>query len=187
MAVLALAGDRDPAYGAAKQTPVLLRKKVRYGEFRCQEDLGHEIPEELMPYYYYWVTVMEGRCTPGEDVSFDWSVDIESGREEMAERKVGGLVYFTLAEDEAIEDYRHLQNVVFFDPLVRHYGGQLVAMLGEKEIDEAEYQALGLTKTPAVVVLTPEGKVAATFQGKVETAALVKALRSVAGDRKPPR
>ncbi len=189
MAVLALAGEKDPFLDAARRTPERLRGKVRYAEFRAQPDLAHRIPGELLEYYQYFLEVMEGRFEPGVDHSFDWVEILELGLEDLAEKKTGALVYFFSEKDGKSKEAKHLQHVVFFDPLVRFYGGQLVPMLLDVEC-EAEgrlFAKLGFTKTPAVAVLRPDLTPVAVFEGKVPAPALVKALRSLARTKRPPR
>ncbi len=186
LGAIALAGSEDPNRGAAEGTVELLRDKVRSVECRIQPGLGHEFPNELMPYYFYWLEVMDGRFTPGRDASFQWSDDPEAASLRMAEEKLGGFFYFFAAEDQASADARALQHEVFFDPLVRCYGEQLVAVMLERKEHEELFQEFRLKATPAVVVLKKDGKTAAALCGKIKAGALAKALRDQAKNKKAP-
>jgi len=188
-AAMVMVGEKDRAYGAAKATVKALRKKVRRVDFESQPDLGHKIPDELMPFYYYWVRVMEGRFHPGDEESLDWHYDPESGLEAMKKDKKGGLVYFFDERDEKSEDAKHAQNVVLLDPAVRARARRVVAVMVDAEIedDAVLMKKLGITKTPAFAVLTSEGKPVATFEGRIEASKLAEALKRVAPDEKRRR
>jgi hypothetical protein len=187
MAALALAGEKDYALGACKGTVKRLRGKVRSVEFRMQPELEHDIPRDLMPYYHYWLTVMEGRFTPGEDESFDWRYDMKPGREIMAEEKRGGFVFFYSTDDEKSEDARHAEHVVLFDPRVRFFGEQAQPVMLDRSLDKELFASLGLTKTPAIVVMKPDGTVVKTFEGRIEAKDVAKSLRSVAKAKSMPK
>ncbi|MHC4861806.1 MAG: hypothetical protein ACYTDY_17140, partial [Planctomycetota bacterium] len=105
-------------------------------ECHLQDGLGHEFPRKLMPYYFYWVKVMEGRFVPGEDLSFDWTSDVEAAKSKMAARKLGGFIYFYSPGDAENAEAKRCQHEVFFHPLVRRFGKQLVAVKLEKESHE---------------------------------------------------
>jgi predicted esterase len=187
MGVLAIAGSKDRARGAAEKTPDLLKGKVRQVECRIQEGLDHDIPDELMPYCHYWLKVMEGRFFPGETASFEWVDDLEVAKLTIADEKKASFVYFydeRLPEDAAA---RRVEFEVFFDPLVRHFGSRLVAVKLDVEIDDAYLAELGFEKTPAIAVLKPDMSVAKTFEGDIDAKALAKAMRSVAKDRSMPK
>ena len=193
-AAIALVGEKDYAFGAAKATVKTLGKKVRRVDFESQPELEHRIPDELMPFYYYWVKVMEGRFLPGEDESLDWHRAPKRALEKMREEKVPGFFYFfderdAAKDDERLARARHAQNVVLLDPLVRHYAKQVVAVIADVEVagDAALMKEFGLTTTPAFAVLDEKGEVVARLEGKIETEALAKALRGIAPDRKPPK
>ena len=106
-AAIAMVGEQDRALGAAKATVKTLRKKVRRVDFESQPGLGHDIPDELMPFYYYWVKVMEGRFHPGDDESLDWHYAPEAAREEVKKEKRGGLLYFFDEKDAKDADAKH--------------------------------------------------------------------------------
>ncbi|MHC4859112.1 MAG: alpha/beta hydrolase [Planctomycetota bacterium] len=187
MAALALAGTEDRARGAAEKTPDLLKGKVRYAECRLQEGLGHEIPAELIPYYHYWMKVMEGRFFPGDDESFDWVDDLTVAKETIAEKKSGSFVYFYDERQPGDAVAKRVQHEVFFDPLVRHFGNRLVAVKLDVEIEDAYFASLGFKKTPAIAVLKPDLSVAKKLEGEIHPTALAKALRSVAKDKSFPK
>jgi predicted esterase len=180
MAAIALCGSKDYARPNAERTPKNLRGKVRQAEFHEQEGLGHDIPRDLMPYYHYWLTVMEGRFIPGEDQLFDWRYDLGEGRREMEEKKTGAFVYFFSEGDGENDDARHLEHVVFFDEKVREYGKRLQPVCLDVKLDREAFDEFGFTKTPAVAVLDPKGAVVATFEGAVEARALAKAMAQAA-------
>ncbi|MEN8150998.1 MAG: hypothetical protein ABFS86_14345, partial [Planctomycetota bacterium] len=181
-AAIAMVGEKDRALGAAKATVKMLRKKVRRVDFESQPDLAHEIPDELMPFYYYWLRVMEGRFHPGDEESLDWHYDAASAIETMKAEKRGGLVYFFDERDAKDADAKHAQNVVLMDPAVRPLARKLVAVMLDAEVEEdaALMKKWGLAKTPAFAVLSPAGVVKARFQGKIAAKALAPALAKVA-------
>jgi hypothetical protein len=189
MAAIALCGEKDPARGAAERTPKALKGKVRYAEVLLQPDLAHEIPDELMEYYYHWLTVMEGRFEPGEDAWFDWIYGMDPALDAMKEDRRGGFVYFYSYDDETNANAKRFEHEVLFDPLVRRFGKLLVPVMlsietkGEKadeDSDRARFLKMGFETTPAVAVLDREGKVTATFEGAIDAKALAKAMSKVA-------
>jgi predicted esterase len=187
MSVLALAGEQDPAFGAAKATVSRLHGKVRRVDFRSQPDLDHQIPDELMPFFYHWLRVAEGRFTPGDDSSFPWTDDQEIASEELAGTPRPSFVYFFDDADAKSAAARRLQNETLLDPLVHHYGAQLYPVLLDRELEPEYFKSLGLTKTPAVVVFDERRKAVAKFEGEIDRDQLVKALKSVAKDKAPPK
>lgn len=188
MGCIALAGSDDPNRGAAEKTVDLLADKVRTVECRIQPGIGHEFCRELMPYYFYWLKAMEGRFAPGEDLSFDWTDDVEAAKQRMAAQKLGGFVYFWSAKDDREEETKRVQNEVFFDRWVRRFGNQLVAVKLEREKNEELFGKFKLKETPAVVVLKPDFDVEKDLEGKkIKESSLAKALRSVAKDKTIPR
>ncbi|MHC4924643.1 MAG: hypothetical protein ACYTG4_11295 [Planctomycetota bacterium] len=187
MGVLALAGMQDGNRNAAEQTPKLLRKKVRSAMVRLQPDLGHEWPEALMPFYGWWLEVQEGRYEPGRTFAFDWMTDEETALAVLGENRKGGVAYWFDETDKDDAVAKRVQNDVLMDPLVQHFGGQLVAWRMDRAKHAARFAELKLKETPAVVVFKPNGKVAKTLQGKkVSPGSLAKVLRSVAPDKKMP-
>jgi len=175
MGVLALAGTEDGNADAASKTPDLLKDKVRSGEFLLQPGLGHAWPEKLMPYYRWWLLVMEGRFTPGDCAAFDWIEDPAKAADAMKEKKTGGIAYLWSKEQAADPAAKAFQNEILRDRLVQRFGRQLVAWKIEKE---------GTAETPAVLVHDATGKVVKTLHGpKVSAAAIAQALRSVAPDK----
>ena len=187
MAVLALAGEKDPNRGAAEKTPDLLKDKVRSAEARVEPGIGHEWPAGQMPYYGWWLGLQEGRFVPGETLAFAWSDDEGAARAAMAERRTGALVYWFSKEDADRPEARTLQNETLQDPMVRVFGGRLLAWRRDRAGDAAGFAAAGLKETPAVVVLDAAGKPVKTLQGKISAQALAAALRSVARDKSVPK
>ncbi len=187
MGALALAGSQDPNRGAAEKTVDLLRDKVRTVECRIQPGIGHEFPDKLMPYYFYWLGVMEGRFVPGECLSFDFAPSYEEFRKTMEAEKKGGFIYFYSAGDRDDPAAKALQNEAFFHPLVRWYGRQLAAVKLDRGENESLFREFKLKKTPAVVVLKKDGKVAKKLEGKIKTSAVGKAFQKVAKHKAPPK
>jgi hypothetical protein len=180
-AAIAMVGEKDRALGAAQATVKTLGKKVHRVDLEIQPDLAHDIPDELMPFYYYWLRVMEGRFHPGDEESLDWHFDVAGALETMKEQKRAGLVYFFDERDKSNADAKHAQNVVLLDPLVRPRAKELVAVMCDAEIPEeaALMEKWGLSKTPAFAVFSPAGVVKAKFEGKIAAKALAAALAKV--------
>ena len=179
MGVLALAGSEDGNRPHAEKTPDLLEGKVRSGECLLQPGLGHEWPGKLMPYYRWWLLVMEGRFAPGECAAFDWFDDGTAAAARMKEKGTGGLLYLWSKEQAADPAAKAFQNEILRDPLVQRFGRQLAAWKEERP---------GTKETPAVVVHDAAGKIVKTLQGpKVTAAAVAAALRSVAPDKTVPK
>ena len=180
-AAIVMVGEKDPAFGAAKSCLKTLKKKVRRVDFEVQPGLGHEIPDELMPFYYYWLKVMEGRFHPGDDESLDWHYAPETALEEMKTEKRGGLLYFFHEKDAKDADAKHAQNVVLMDPAVRALARRVVAGMVDAEIehDAALMKKYGIGKTPALAILDPEGKLVAKFEGRIEAEAVAKELKRI--------
>ncbi len=186
MSVLALAGAQDQALFVAKRTPKLLKGKVLRADVRIQPDLGHEIPDELMPFYFHWLSVAEGKFVPGEDASFDWTDDREIAEEMLAEEPRPSFIYFFDDRDQENPAARRLQNEILLDPLVHHFGSQLYPVMLDVELEPEHFKSFGLKKTPAIVVLNAKRKVVAKFEGEIDQKKLVKALRSVAKNKAGP-
>jgi dienelactone hydrolase len=188
MGALALAGSQDGNRGAAEKTVDILKDKVRSVECRLQPGLGHAFPSELLPYYLYWVKVMDGRFVVGEDMSFTWTGDVEAAKRRMADKKLGGFVYFWSKDDQENELAKRLQNEIFFDFLVRHFGSQLVAIKLERSANEELFSGFKLKETPAVVVLKKDFKLSKAFAGKkIKASSLAGALRKYAKDKSIPK
>jgi predicted esterase len=187
MGCMALAGTEDGNAPHARKTVDLLEDKVRSVECHLQPGLGHSFPNKLLPYYFYWVKVMDGRFVPGEDGSFPWKDDPGAAKERMAGEKRGGFFYFYSKGDAEKKEARALQNEVFFDRYVRFFGEQLVAVKLEREQHEDLFAELGLKTTPAVAVLDPSGKVTKKFEKKFKAKSLASALRKHAKQKRPPK
>jgi hypothetical protein len=164
----------------------LLEDKVRSVEVRLQRGLGHEWPREHDAYLLWWMGAMEGRFEPGKDSNFDWKDDLDAALEGLKAQKKGGVIVYVWSPDDASKpEAKELQNEVLMDPLVRHYGKQLAAV--KLELVDPVAQKLGVTASPAVVVLDKEGAVKKLLAGKISAKALAGALKSVAPDGKPPK
>lgn len=189
MGVLALAGMQDANATSAAETVKLLRKKVKFVEARFQPQLGHEWPEKLMPYFRWWMGALEGRFVPGVDLNFEWGESVAAALAALADKKKGGVLIYAY-DGEAKDDplARGLQNEVFMDPLVRHYGAQIPCVKLEGRAHEEALAAYGVKTLPAVVVLKKDGKVKQVLEGKkgLRVRKVTSALRSVAPDRKRP-
>jgi predicted esterase len=186
MGVLALAGSEDSNRSAAESTPKLLGDDVRSAEVRLQPGLGHEWPDELMPYYSWWVGVQEGRFTPGETLAFAWDSSDTLPPPPADDGKSGSFVYWYAEGDTENELAITLQNETLQDPIVRFFGGQLRAVKRERGADEEAFAAAKLKLTPAIVVYDAKGKAKKTLQGKIKARSLAAALRSVARVKKLP-
>jgi predicted esterase len=185
LGVLALAGEQDPNAAAARATVPALDGKVRSVEARFQPNLGHKWPRDLMPYMQWWMGVQEGRFNPGKDLNFEYGEDLEEAVTKLKDAKRGGIfAYVYSPDDKDNADARELQNEVLLDRLVRHYGNQLQAL---RFIHGPETEAMGVKKTPAIVVMDKTGKVKKVLQGRIKAKSLAGALRSVAPDKKRPK
>ena len=189
LGVLALAGTEDGNAKSAAETVKILDGKVRCVEARFQPGLGHAWPDKLEPYLKWWHGVMEGRFTPGYDMNFDWGDSIEAAVQSLADQKKGGvIVYAWAAEDQDKPHAKELSNEVLMDPLVRHYGNQLKAVLLDRSTCTDALTALGVTETPALVVLDKKGEVEKVLQGEkaFKTRSVASAFKSVAPNKKKP-
>jgi dienelactone hydrolase len=187
MGVLALAGGADPNCDSAQKTVPMLADKVRTAECRIQPGLGHEWPRELVPYYAWWLTVQEGRFTPGTCAAFAWKDTPQAALDAAAAAKSGAFVYWWSAADASNEKAKALQNDVLRDALVQRFGQQLAAAKASREESAEDWAKTGLKTTPAVVIYDAAGKVKATLQDKIDAKALGASLRSVAADRSLPK
>jgi predicted esterase len=186
LGAIALAGEQDPNAAAAKSTVTQLSGKVRCVEVRLQPDLGHKWPREHMDYLQWWMGVQEGRFEPGYDFNFEWGDDLDAALGELKGAKRGGVLVYVYSpeEDKDKPESIRLQGETFMDPKVRHFGGQLKAVL--LEMGERA-KSLGVKATPAVVVLKRDGSVKKLYSGKIKARSLATALRSVAPDRSMPK
>lgn len=186
LGALALAGAQDPNAPAAMKTVDLLRDKVRSVEVRLQQGLDHKWPSEHDAYLLWWMGAMEGRFVPGEDLNFAWGDDLDVALEGLKPKKKGGVIVYVWSMDDAAKpEAKELQNETLMDPLVRHYGNQLAAV--KLELVDPVATKLGVTATPALVVLDKDGAVKKLLATKITSKALASALRSVAPDAKPPK
>jgi len=189
LGVLALAGTEDANAASARDTVKVLRGKVRTVEARFQPKLGHEWPTELVPYLRWWMGAMEGRFVPGEDMNLEWGTSIERAVAALSGEKKGGiLVLAWQAEDKDKPHAKALTNEVLMDEVARHYAAQLQAVKLDYAANKEALEALGVTTTPALVILKPDGKPKAVLQDAkaLKLRKVVTALKSVAPDKKKP-
>ncbi|MDF1699646.1 MAG: hypothetical protein P1V36_00610 [Planctomycetota bacterium] len=188
MGVLALAGSRDANATSARETVKLLRKSVDVVEARFQTGLGHQWPGELMPYFRWWTGAREGRCAPGVDMNFAWGTDQAAALQAAGREKKGGVFVYAYKSDATDHTpTKLLQNEVFMNPLVRHYGAQLHPTKLDAVAHGEALAALGVTSYPAVLVLKKDGKVRKILQGKtLSERKILAALRSGAPNKKKP-
>lgn len=190
MGVLALVGSEDGNLPHAKATVPALYDKVRSAEVRVQPGLGHTWPDQLVPYLSWWMGAMDGRFVPGEDQNFDWGEDIDAALASITAKRRGGVLLYVFdpEKDKDNEHAKALQNVIFHDVYVRHYGNQLkpVKLSLAACREQLEQRKIKLKETPAVIVLKKSGKVAKVLEGKIKTRRLVSALKSVAPDKGKP-
>lgn len=187
LSALALAGSEDANVGAARETVKALAGKVRSVEVREQPGLGHSWPDRLQPYLMWWMGVREGRFTPGDDLSLAWGADLDAALAEQAGRKKGGvLLYVFDPADTEKPEARALQHVVLFDPEVRRLGGQLSAVKLAREQAQALGARAPFASTPALLVYDAKGALKHTLEGRLKSAAVAKALRSVAPQPRAP-
>ena len=186
---MALAGEQDPNARAAKGTVSQLFDKVRNVEYHLQPNLGHKWTREYDDYYRWWVKVMDGRFTPGDDMSFEWGADIEAARAKMAEEKLGGFIWFySEADDAESAEAKRVQHEVFFHPLVRKFGRQLVPLRLKREEHEEFFKSFKFKSTPAIVVLKKDFKKPKALEGKkIKSTTLAKELRKHARDKSFPK
>jgi len=185
LGALALAGADDPNAGAARQTVPALKDKVRSVEVRLQTGLGHKWPREHDKYLFWWAGAMEGRFDPDTDMNFAWGDDLAAAIGALADKKRGGIfIYFHAPGDKDKPEARNLQNSVFMDQAVRHFGNQLQAVKLDLGDESEKY---GVKVTPAVAVLKKDGTLKKLLSGKIKARRLASALRSVAPSKKPPK
>jgi len=186
---IALVGAEDGNRGAAMKTVDLLADKVKSVECRIQPGIGHKFTRELMPYYWWWLDVMDGRFEPGLDKSFEWKESTDGVAGECEAKKTGAFLWFWSKEaDGASEEAKALQQEVYFDRLVRVFGARLIPVRLEREKNEELFAEYRLKETPAIVVLDWKGKKKKVLEGKkLKAGSLAKALRSVARDQSVPK
>jgi predicted esterase len=188
MGAIALSGAQDGNRGHAEKTVDLLRDKVRTVECRIEPDLGHKFTRKLMPYYFWWVKVMDGRFEPGDDMSFDWRDDLDAAKADAAARKTGTFLYFYSEKDDHNVETKRVQRSAFFDPMARHFGTRVACVKLVKEKHEELFKSYKLKSTPAIVTLDKKGKKKKILEGKkIKGTALAKALRSIAKDQSMPK
>jgi predicted esterase len=187
MGALALAGSQDGNVDAARATVKALTGKVRTAEVREQPGLGHEWPDKLVPYLLWWMGVQEGRFVPGEDRNFDWGTDLAAAKAALQGKKKGGVLLYVYDPADTKPEAKALQNEVFCDAEVRRLGNQLEAVMLPKGQVTGIAAELGFTVTPYVGVFDAKGALRHALEGKIKTAALAKALRSVAPEPREPK
>lgn len=148
------------------------------------------------PYFAYFLDVMGGRFRAGHDLSFDWLEDAPAAeqpkdgsapkdtltlaREQAARDGTSVFIYFWSVAQGESSATRNLQNEVFFDADVRRLCRAMVAVKLERARHAAEFETLGLSATPAVVLLdtSDPAKLAARarLEGRIVAKDLVKAF-----------
>jgi predicted esterase len=189
MGCLALVGAEDGACPSAIKIVDQLGKKVKFVDYRVQPGLGHKLPREHIPYWFYVMEVMEGRFTAGRQFSYAWKKDLTAARQEMAEKKIGGFVY--IYDPDGDEKERALtkayQNTVLFDRVAGFFGRQLVPVMLEKSAAADLIAEAKVKSTPAIVVFKRGGeKTAKVLTGKLSAKKLASALRSQAKNKSLP-
>ena len=171
MGVLCLTWPGEESWGL-RGAENSLAGKVRTVELRFDR-LGLK-----SAYYLHWLRVMEGHFTPGHDLSFDYRQDqaVVPSIDEMKIDRRGYFVYFWSQADKDDKHAKRLQNEVLMDHRVRRPGHELRAFRFEREAHAKLFARFGLSKTPAIVVVEPDGKTT-RFQGRIKVKALAKALR----------
>lgn len=183
----------SPAAAARKRTGVLiLGDDPKIDEERLAESLASDVRSIeyraggsiAEPYFAYWAGVMEGRFKPGHDLSFPWMADWQEALKTMAASGKGAFVYFFSAEDDKDDpDAKTLQNEVFLAQIVRVSAAPLVPVKLERERNAELFGRLGVTKTPAVVVVDAEGRALKKMEGRIAAVELAKALREAGRSR----
>jgi len=189
LGALFLCGKDDPERKGAEKSVGKLRGKVRSVEIRLQPGLGHGFPRDLRPYLLWWMNVEEGRFVAGEGRVFAWKDDLDLALASLKDAKKGGVLVYVFAEGDAAKPaMRVLQQEVFLDPAVRFFGQQLARVRLDRAKHADTATRLGVTATPALVVLDHRGKVKAVHaEGKLTPGRVVKSLRQVAPRRRMPK
>lgn len=149
-----------------------------------------EIPLGLLPFWTAFLEAAEGRSPPGGGGAFDWLPTLGDAVPEMVARDAGGFVYVfdPKAAGEERERMRALEDGVFWDPLVRRFAEQLVAVRLEKSAAGELMKEAKVEGTPALVVFRKGGgEVLRVLQGEIAAKALVPALRAAAPDPSMPK
>jgi len=183
MGVLVLGAAPMDELPADQRIVPALEGKVRSVEFRS------DTTEPAAAYPAYWRGVMEGRYTPGRDLSFDWRepADRNALTALLSPSRARGFLYFFSETDAGGEAGRRLQNETFFDPQVRSSGASLVPIKLDRARHEALFDALGLEKTPAIAVVDGGLAPLGVLQGDISTSAARKLLRRFAPSRRGSR
>ena len=85
------------------------------------------------------------------------------------------------------EPGRVLQNEIFFNPLVRRFGSQLVTVKIDIDKDRELFDKLKVKKTPGIAVLKPDFRKSKVYAEKISPTKLAKSLRSLAKDKSMPK
>lgn len=189
LGALAMAGSEDPNCRSARETVTILRDKVRNVEVQVQPGLDHKYPRELVDYHKWWMGVQDGRLTPGDDRSLEWTGDLDAAiASQAAVKKKGGVFVWLYTQDDAESLVaRHLQHVALFDAEVRFLGRQIACVKLDVTEDPALLERLGVETAPALVVLDKKGKVKKRYEGEFKVSKLARTLRGVAPKRSMPR
>ncbi len=169
-----LAFDYDGANSEGIRTmPEALAGKVKTIELRSDSAGLHG------DYFKYWLDVMDGRFTPGHDLSFDWETESEAAQDIPVQVKARGkaaLIYFWSPTDKDNANTMALQNDVFLDPAVRAYRRTVMPFMLQREDHTSLFNALTFKETPGVAVIGKDGKTK-ILQGAIKAKALAKAMK----------
>jgi predicted transcriptional regulator len=132
--------------------------------------------------------VQDGRVVPGEDLSFEWTTDLEAAKASQADAKKGGVFVWVYAKDDAeTEGGAFVQRELFLDHEIRFLARQIPCVKLDRAEHESAMEALGLKTTPALVVLDRKGKVKKRYEGKIKTSKVARTLRGVVPKRRMPK
>ena len=155
-----------------------LKDKVRTLEYRDESaGVGGE-------YFAFWLEAMEGRSTPGVDLSLPWTYVATPAAWDEARKAAGkgAVVYLFSAADAGKPESRLLHTEVLLDADVREAGRALLAATMDVGVHPDLLAALHVAKTPALVVVDAAGKEVGHFEAKFSAPAVVKALRDAKGN-----
>lgn len=160
-----------------------LAGKVRSVEVRS------DTTDPVAAYPHYWRGVMEGRFTPGHDLSLAWNEakDRDAVAKLAASAGKPALLYVYSAAEAAKAAAKNIQNVVFLDADVREAAVGLLPVKLDRHVHEELFAEFGLKTTPALVVVAATLKPLAKLEGDVTTAAALKVLRPFAPRKRGPR
>ena len=186
---IALAGTEDGNRSSAEATVPYLRDKVRSVEVHLQEGLGHKWPRELMPYYGWWITAIEGRFELGSTRAFPWkdAAALTKIRAEGTGYKGGAFAYVYAPGDAENPLTKQLENEFLRDPTVQFFGRQIQAFKLNREEAGELLAGVKLKTTPAIVTFDKKGKPKKVVEVPKKAKLISAALKSVAVRKKAPK